>query len=245
MLSFVLLLSPAFQSQHDLTFAATTHYVNAKGDIKLRDAPNKDAKTIIWIRNGSEVTVISSSNGWSYVQVVDQKGYVYTSALKKQSPQKSTAPAVTGGLMPKPGLRLTYSDDFVTTGKTTFLIKKNGANSVLFYNTKIKDSTLYFFEDKQGIGFGFTDGNWELFNIDYPIKQDSTVPNNARSNFSPDFDQITIESTTSTVIVEAGTFKNVVILKFPNDIRYYLAKGVGVIRIGYPDGEATELLSIK
>ena len=147
--------------------------------------------------------------------------------------------------MPKPGLRLTYSDDFVSTGKTTFLIKKNGANSVLFYNTKIKESTLYFFENKQGIGFGFTEGNWDLFNIDYPIKQDSTVQNNARSNFGADVDQITIESTKSTIIVKAGAFKNVVILKFPNDIRYYLAKGVGIIRIGYPDGEATELLSIK
>ena len=71
------------------------------------------------------------------------------------------------------------------------------------------------------------------------------MPNNARSNFGADVDQITIESTTSTVTVEAGTFKNVVILKFPNGIRYYLAKGVGIIRIGFPDGEATELLSIK
>ena len=62
---------------------AVTHYVSAKGDIKLREKANQRAKTIRWIKNGTKVAVLSSSKGWSYVQIGNQKGYVYTSALKK------------------------------------------------------------------------------------------------------------------------------------------------------------------
>ena len=150
---------------------AVTHYVSAKGDIKLRDKANQRAKTIRWIKNGTKVAVLSSSKGWSYVQIGNQKGYVYSSALKKISTPKPTA-------------------------STT-------------------------------------------------LKQGTTVRNNAPSNYGADGYRILVESTTKTVKVKAGTFKNVLILKFPNGIRYYLAKGVGVIKVGYPNGSPTELVSIK
>ena len=226
---------------------ATTHYVSANGDIKLRDKANQRAKTIRWIKNGTKVAVLSSSKGWSYVQIGNQKGYVYSSALKKISTPKPTASTtVTGGFKPKPGLKLTYTDDFLTdpNTKATFEIKKSG-DGVIFYDTKRKGHWLYLYENKDGIGFGFTNGNFHLFHVNYPLKQGTTVRNNAPSNYGADGYRILVESTTKTVKVKAGTFKNVLILKFPNGIRYYLAKGVGVIKVRYADGFATELVSIK
>lgn len=101
--------------------AATTHYVNAKGDIFLRDAANSKAKKIATIKNHSAISVISSSDGWSYVQFGKLKGYVYTSALSKKHPKENQV--ISGSMSPKAGLTLTYSPNFNSSESATYKIK--------------------------------------------------------------------------------------------------------------------------
>ena len=88
LLLFLLPTSP--EEQH--TQAATTQFVQAKNDILLRDAPNKDAKTISKIKNHSKVTVHSQKNGWAYVEQSGKKGYIYASTLTTKNPQAQVAP---------------------------------------------------------------------------------------------------------------------------------------------------------
>ena len=60
------------------------------------------------------------------------------------------------------------------------------------------------------------------------------------------FEYVNVKSTTSTVTVKAGTFKNVVIIQYPSGGVYYFAPGYGVIKAVDPDGKiVTELISTK
>ena len=117
----VLILGCSYAFPLHTTVEATSEmYVNAKNDIFLRVEPNKNAKKIGTIQNHSKITVLSSSNGWSYVQAGKSKGYVYTSALSKKNP-KTTLTTVTGGLTPKEGLILTYEPSFLEPRKRRFM----------------------------------------------------------------------------------------------------------------------------
>ena len=71
----------------DVQAAEKTMYVKAKGDIILREKPNKDAKRLGTIKNHSALKVISTSNGWSYVNTGKKKGYVYASTLVNKNPK--------------------------------------------------------------------------------------------------------------------------------------------------------------
>lgn len=113
-----------FDSQQ-VEAATTTQYVNAKGDIYLRDAANSKAKKIAVIKNHSAISVISSK-GWSYVQFGKQKGYVHTSALSKKDPKENQV--ISGGMSPKVGLTLTYSPDFESTGSATYKVQQVDEN---------------------------------------------------------------------------------------------------------------------
>src|SRR5690606_37494692 len=135
----VLLLGCSYAFLQQTTVEAKTDmYVHAKNDIILRAEPKQNAKTIGTIQNYTKVTVLSSSNGWSYVQAGKSKGYVYTSALSKKNP-KAGSMTVTGGLAPKEGLILTYEPSFLVDEKETFYVEKEDEYTYL-YNRK---SPLY------------------------------------------------------------------------------------------------------
>lgn len=231
-----------------------TKYVQAKGDIYIRDKATSSAKKIATIPNKSAVFVYYSSNGWSYIHYNKHKGFVYTDALTSKKPS-TTSTNVTGGLLPKVGLKLTYSSEFLTSGKTTYTIKKetiikNNIISVSYTDGNGHEG-YYFLEDSSGFSFGTLENNngfenhWIIFNLYYPLVQGSTVPYIGPTEYGIANPKIVIESTTETVTVKAGTFKNVVVFKQPDGIRYYIAKGIGIIKIQYTDGTINELVSIN
>ena len=58
--------------------------------------------------------------------------------------------------------------------------------------------------------------------------------------------KVSVESTTETVTVKAGTFKDVVILRYPSGSRVYFAKGIGILKIEDKHGKIySELVSVK
>ncbi|MEK4230327.1 SH3 domain-containing protein [Solibacillus sp. FSL H8-0538] len=241
----IFLFWPSFQGEQDHVFAATTHYVHAKGDIILRDAPNKDAKQIGKVKNDSQVTVFSTSNGWSYIQSGPLKGYVYSTALKKKNPQEKTSPIITSGLSPTVGKSYTYDPSFEENGeKTTYQASKQyGVTELL----KADLQGYAYLESEELFEMGVANSDVFFFSYTYPMKAGSSIYDIDYSFEGNDaYTKVFVESTTHTLTTKAGTFKNVIVLKYPNDTKVYLAKGIGVIKIADKNGNAyVELVSVK
>ena len=225
----------------------TEMYVNAKNDIILRVKPDQHANRLGTVKNKSKVTVLSSSKGWSYIQAGKSKGYVYTSALSKKNPNAVPAPTtVSGGLMPVNGLILTYSPSFMEgDGKETFKVKREGSSAYLYSSDSYSsyDYPKYAYSERDGyFRMGVSESDFTFVETPLPIKQGSYVTiYGMESSY-----KVLIESTTKTIKVKAGTFKNVVILRFPNGAREYLAKGVGIIKSTDNKGKIyTELVAVK
>lgn len=222
--------------------AATTQYVNAKGDIYLRDAANRSAKKITTIKNHTALTVLSSSNGWSYVQVGKEKGYVYTSALSKKNPQEHQK--LTGGFSPKEGLTLTYSPAFDSDKSSTYDVLQDPDKPHVkkLINREYPDSYSYavYVETDESLFLGFTETDWVVAYASYPLQKGryfSTYQEGYKLNYF-------VESTTATHKVKAGTFNNVTVVR-SGDWRYYYVKNIGVIRITFDGISFVELASIK
>ncbi|SOC19575.1 SH3 domain-containing protein [Ureibacillus xyleni] len=248
--AFVLLLlvfGISFAFSEDTTKAAgsTEMYVNAKSDIILRAEPKQNAEQLGTIKNHSKVRVFSSSKGWSYIKSGKLEGYVYTAALTNKNP-KATNGTVTGGLSPADGLILTYQPSILEDKKETFIVSKVGKYTEL-YNPK---SPLYpdvpnfvYLEKNDEFVVGVAQSDFIFIDIPLPLKQGHYVKD--YSGFDEVID-VLVESTTKTIKVKAGTFKNVVILRYPNGSREYLAKGIGIIKSTNKDGKViTELVSVK
>lgn len=203
------------------------------------------AKEIGTIQNHSKVNVFPSSNGWNYVQAGKSKGNVYTSALSKRNP-KAAPKTVTGGLAPKEGLILTYEPSFLVDEKETFYVEKEDEYTYL-YNKK---SPLYpdlsnftYIENGKRLLMGVSSSDFIFVDVPYPLKQGATTID---SSSMSEEQKVLVESTTKTVTVKAGTFKNVVILRYPDGSREYFAKGIGIIKSTDKNGKSfTELVSVK
>lgn len=243
MLAF-LSCSYALPSQAATSVKTTEMYVSAKGDIFLRAKPEKTADKLSTIKNHSSVTVISSSNGWSYVQAGKSKGYVYTSALSKIGP-KAAPTSVTKGLTPTNGLILTYEPSFLENTRETFYVEKEDDFTFL-YNKKSSHYPSYsnftYIENNDGLMMGVSDSDFIFVDVPYPLKQGTYT---IQTDYSYD-QEVLVESTTKTIKVKAGSFKNVVILRYSDGSREYFAKGVGIIKSTAGNGEViTELVSVK
>lgn len=230
---------------HTTVAAKTDMYVQAKNEIILRAETKQNAKRIDTIQNHSKVTVLSSSNEWSYVQAGKNKGYVYTSALSKQNPKAASA-TVTGGLTPTEGLILTYEPSFLEEEKETFTVEKEDEYTYL----SNKKSPLYpdlsnftYIEDGKRLLMGVSSSDFIFVNVPLPLKQGTHTID---SSMMFEEQEVLVESTTKTVTVKAGTFKNVVILRYPDGSREYFAKGIGILKSTDKNGEIfTELVSVK
>ncbi|SOC15144.1 SH3 domain-containing protein [Ureibacillus xyleni] len=245
---FALIFSTTFVFSETEAATTTTMYVNAKSDIILRAQPKQNAEKIGTVKNHSKVTVLSSSKGFSYIQSGDKKGYVYSSALTKKNPK---ATPVTGALTPKEGLRLTYSPLFGTNEKYTFEVKKDA--DITYINDVANEYHYYMYyeavyENRKLFGLAMGESDWVVFILGIPFKQGSYTefPYSESPISDTVFKKALVESTTKTIKVKAGTFKNVVIIRYDNGSRIYFAKGIGVIKETDGNGNiTTELVSVK
>ncbi|WP_342577298.1 hypothetical protein [Psychrobacillus sp. FSL K6-2843] len=213
------------------------------------------------LKKGEEYRVYTykGSNGGLYglgASSFVQKG----SKVKYETPSKSKLALlnkeVNGGLVPKAGMKLTYSPSFTENTKRDFVttvIKEDGyIQTILTVPGKQYESYVYNeinnVEGKQIFSFGVNHTDWGLFAIEFPLiegKQTKEIFYDEENNRVTQ--NIDVISTTSTVKVKAGTFQNVVIFKSKEyGVTFYLAPGVGIIKAVGNDGNTVgELISFK
>lgn len=247
--TLVLLLSVLGTSfpTEQTTKAATTQFIQAKNDIILRDAPNQQANQIAKIKNHSQIVVHSKENEWAHVEHSGKKGYIYASTLTKKKPTGSKVPPlITKGLLPKVGHSYTYEPSFENSTRKTYKALKNPylENSVELLESEYTGYT--YIESEKNFQLGVAYSDVFFFSLSYPMKEKKTTLDTDYDYDKTTETNVSVESTSTTLIMKAGTFHNVIVLKYPNGSKLYLAKDYGVIRITDPKGKiTTELISVK
>lgn len=209
------------------------------------------------LKKGDEYRVYTykGTNGGLYG--VGASSYVQKgSQVKYETPSKSKLALlnkeVIGGLTPKTGMKLVYSPSFTEntqkefTTNTSLNPEYNITQANLMYNGASISGFTYI-ERKERLVFGVSHSDNIFLNIAFPL----TEGKQTKEYYSTDADSegfynVNVESTTSTVKVKAGTFQNVVVVRVNNGDTYYLAPGVGIIKIVDKNGAIkVELLSFK
>lgn len=215
--------------------------------------------------NGKLTTVktLKKGEGYRVYQYKKQNGGLYgigggsfvpkNSKVKYEAPSKNelvSVNIVTGGLTPKLGLNLTYYPSITEASKRKFTVSKGYPGSEksisLHYQNSFTGGYSYT-ESSKRISMGVNETDWFLFDLAYPmIEGKQTKSFYLDDDWEEIFEYVNVKSTTSTVTVKAGTFKNVVIIQYPSGGIYYFAPGYGVIKAVDPDGKiTTELISIQ
>ena len=127
------------------------------------------------------------------------------------------------GLTPINGLILTYEPSFISNEKETFYVEKEDEFTYL-YNKKshlYPDLSNYtYIEDNEGLMMGVSSSDFIFVNVPYPLKQGTHT---TQLDY-PINQKVLVESTTKTITVKAGSFRNVVILRYSNGSESTLRK---------------------
>lgn len=209
------------------------------------------------LKKGEEFRVYTYKGTSGGLYGLGASSFVQKSAqVKYETPSKSKLALlkkeVIGGLIPKAGMKLVYSSSFTENTQKEFTTNTSydSVNDIrkasLIYKGNSLDGFIYI-ELKDRLVFGVSHSDWILLDIAFPL----TEGKQTKEYYSTDadsegFHHVNVESTTSTVKVKAGTFQNVVVVRVNNGDRYYLAPGIGIIKLVDKHGALkAELLSFK
>ncbi|TQR14714.1 hypothetical protein [Psychrobacillus soli] len=209
------------------------------------------------LKKGEEYRVYTykGTNGGLYG--LGASSYVQKGAqVKYETPSKGKLALlnkeVIGGLTPKAGMKLVYSPSFTEhtqkefTTNTSYDSINDITKALLIYKGNSIDGFTYI-ELKDRLVFGVSHTDWILLDIAYPLTEGKQTKEYYTTGAdSEGFYHVNVESTTSTVKVKAGTFQNVVVVRVNNGDTYYLAPGIGIIKLVDKNGTLkAELLSFK
>ncbi|MGB2872047.1 MAG: hypothetical protein WBC10_09265, partial [Psychrobacillus psychrotolerans] len=104
-----------------------------------------------------------------------------------------------------------------------------------------------YIEHKDRLIFGVGHTDWAILDIAFPLIEGKTTKEYyLTEDNSQAFYNVNVESTTSTVKVKAGTFQNVVVVRTNYGYTFYIAPGIGIIKLVDKKGVLkAELLSYK
>lgn len=215
--------------------------------------PDESLTTVRTLKKGEEFRVYSYKGNQGGLYGVGEGSFIQqNSKVKYETPSKSKLAllkGVTGGLAPKVGLKLTYYPNFIDDTTQYFIVTRSSSDPSSYTKlTSVSNGYEYIYaENSSGISFGMNESDFILFNLTYPfIEGKETINSYFTEDWEEAIDYLEVESTTSTITVKAGTFKNVVIIKYSNGTRDYLAPGFGIIKTVDSYGETiTELISVQ
>lgn len=175
------------------------------------------------------------------------KNEVISHVASPKNAVKEKAPVSNTGFMPKVNRSYTYKPSFEDAGQKTYTATKNKSidNSVELLEEDYIGYT--YIEDQQQLSLGVAYSDIFFFSLSYPMKEKTTITDtDYLYDGTTETTPVYVESTSTTVKTKAGTFRNVVVLKYPNGSKIYLAKDHGIIRItDYEGNITTELIAVK
>lgn len=149
--------------------------------------------------------------------------------------------------MPKVGMKLTYFPGFASDFKEEYNVSLNPDSSNSLVLESSKANGYIYFESDARITMAVDQSDWILLNFAYPlIEGKQTKDFYFDDNWDEVYDSVNVESTSSVITTKAGTFRNVVIMRYSNGAAYFLAPGYGVIKAVDLHGKTVmELISVK
>ncbi len=234
-----------FASEHEIQ--AATPFVALNSERFLLDAPNYHVTNFIAMNEllasripmfaQSRISIRSNRNNF-LVDALNSKTIVSTEIKKP--------PVVTRGLLPQANHSYTYSPSFEGAEQKTYVASVNPyvSNAIDLFENEWTGYT--YIESENRFDFGVAYSDVFFFSLSYPMKEKATTIDTDYGFESNNETEVKIDSTSTTLTTEAGTFENVVVLNYPNGSTLYLAKGYGIIRITNFEGTiTTELIAVK
>ncbi|ATP41444.1 hypothetical protein CSE16_16010 [Solibacillus sp. R5-41] len=246
-LLFVTVL-PYSISKHSLTQAASTQAIQTNHGTSLHEAPTSHAEKKATIKNHTKEIIHAVTNRWASTEFQKGKGNldVSTQTKKKLVANLATDTTIIGGLLPNVGQSYTYEPSFHGPEKKTYVATKNPYfdNAVNLLEDEYTGYT--YIESPSSFALGVAYSDVFYFSLDYPMKAKATIRDTDYGIEKNDYTDVTVTSTTETVHTKAGTFKNVVVLTYPNGSTLFIAKDYGIIKItDYEGNTSTELIAVQ
>lgn len=247
--SIIILLSTLmvnnFASEHQIQ--AATPSVALSNDRFLLDAPNIHATNFIAMNELVASRIPSFSKAETSIRPNWSNLFVDTSISKiTVSTKTKDTPVVTKGLLPQANHNYTYFPSFEGEEQKTYVASVNPyvSNAIDLFENEWTGYTYIESENSFNFGVGYSDVFF--FSLSYPMKEKTTTIDTDYGFESNNKIEVKVNSTSTTLTTEAGTFENVVVLNYPNGSTLYLAKGYGIIRITDFEGNiTTELIAVK
>ena len=243
-LFIVVLFSLFVLTNKPISQAESISLVKNYEEISLSDAPSSNA--IHYNMNGSALMDKQLVEPMS-THLKENQQFASSPCSNELYPQKNDEPPiVANGLLPLVNYKYTYAPSFEGETEKTYVASNNPyvANAVNLMKEELHGFTYIESENSFSLGIAYSDVFF--FSLQYPLKQQTTTVDKDISYESNNDTNVTVESTSMTLTTKAGTFENVVAIRYPNGSTLYLAKGYGVIRITDFNGEiTTELIARK
>lgn len=212
---------------------------------------NGSLTTVRTLKKGEEFRVYNFKSSQGGLFGVGGGSYIQkNSNVKYETPSKSKLALlkkIYSGVLPKTGLKLTYSPGFASDYSEEYTVIKNPDSLDSKILSSSKSNGYIYFESKDRITLAVDNSDWILFDFEYPfVEGQQTKDYSYDENWQEVYDSVKVESTSSVITVKAGTFKDVIIMRYTNGAAYFLAPGYGVIKAVNSNGKTVmELVSVK
>lgn len=242
---FILFLSP---SKSTFIQAASTNDFQEKNSLFFHGASSLHTEKIALFQNHLIDIVHAVKNKWASVEYQSKLNKMYTSAQTKKSPLSNPilSAEIISSLLPKTGQHYTYEPSFQGPEKKTYIATKNPYfdNAVNLLEDEYTGYT--YIESPTSFTMGDAYSDVFYFSLDYPMHAKTTIRDTDYGIEGNGYTEVVVTSTTETVHTKAGTFKNVVVLRYPNGSTLFIAHGYGIIKItDYEGNISTELVAVE
>lgn len=222
----VLIVLPLSFSKHFFTEAASTYDIPKNNGTSLHGVSIRPTENVAQFDSTKEIAAIKSST------------------QTKKNPTTSTI--ISAGLLPKTGKSYTYEPSFQGPEKKTYSAERNPYFDQAVNLLEDEYTGYTYIESANSFSLGIAYSDVFYFSLDYPMQAKTTIRDTDYGFESDDYTDVTVISTTQTVRTKAGTFKNVVVLQYPNGSKLFIAKDYGIIKItDYEGNISTELTAVE
>ena len=244
---FVLIVLPLSFSKFKFIQAASAHDFQEKKELFYQDVSSLNTEKMVLFQNRAKEIVHARKTKWASLeyQVGQNTSYTSEQSKKTTTTNPTTTTKITSGLLPNIGQSYTYEPSFQGPEKKTYVATKNPYFDNAVHLLEDEYTGYTYIESPKSFAMGVAYSDVFYFSLAYPMEAKTTILDTDYGVEKNDYTDVVVVSTTETVHTKAGTFKNVVVLNYPNGSTLFLAKGYGIIKMTDYEGDiSTELVAV-